>query len=98
MALTNKVHFSIQKGKGFLSGVNGLKPFRIFVPKKLLSKRNTMTELDKTVLDTAKKLAAYKAVDDHIEDGMVIGIGSGSTVIHAVHRIGLCQLFHSFIL
>jgi len=56
-----------------------------------------MTELDKTVLDTAKKLAAYKAVDDHIEDGMVIGIGSGSTVIHAVHRIGLCQtqVFHS---
>ncbi|XP_035707731.1 ribose-5-phosphate isomerase isoform X2 [Folsomia candida] len=46
-----------------------------------------MSELDKSVLDAAKKLAAYQAVDDHIEDGMVIGIGSGSTVVYAVERI-----------
>nr|CAG4646448.1 EOG090X0ACL [Macrothrix elegans] len=37
-------------------------------------------------VEEAKKLAAYKAVDNHVENG-VIGIGSGSTVVYAVERI-----------
>ncbi|XP_017778550.1 PREDICTED: ribose-5-phosphate isomerase [Nicrophorus vespilloides] len=38
-------------------------------------------------LEDAKRIAAYKAVDEYIKDGMVIGVGSGSTVVYAVDRI-----------
>ncbi|XP_057339315.1 ribose-5-phosphate isomerase [Microplitis mediator] len=38
-------------------------------------------------LETAKKIAAYKAVDEYVTPNCVIGIGSGSTVIYAVNRI-----------
>ncbi|XP_035738751.1 ribose-5-phosphate isomerase-like [Vespa mandarinia] len=38
-------------------------------------------------LETAKKIAAYKAIDEYVKDNTVIGIGSGSTIIHAVHRL-----------
>ncbi|XP_071714601.1 probable ribose-5-phosphate isomerase 2 [Rutidosis leptorrhynchoides] len=38
--------------------------------------------------DELKKIAAYKAVDDFIESGMVVGLGTGSTAKHAVDRIG----------
>ncbi|KAL2725223.1 ribose-5-phosphate isomerase [Vespula squamosa] len=38
-------------------------------------------------LETAKKIAAYKAIDEYVKDNTVIGIGSGSTIIHAIHRL-----------
>lgn len=38
--------------------------------------------------DDLKKIAAYKAVDEFIDSGMVIGLGTGSTAKHAVARIG----------
>ncbi|KAG7190347.1 hypothetical protein KM043_006460 [Ampulex compressa] len=38
-------------------------------------------------LESAKKIAAYKAIDEYVKDNNVIGIGSGSTVIYAVHRL-----------
>lgn len=38
-------------------------------------------------LETAKKLAAIKAVDDCVQDNMVLGIGSGSTIVYAVDRL-----------
>jgi len=38
------------------------------------------------LIEQAKKLAAYQAVDNHVTDG-VIGIGSGSTVVYAVERL-----------
>ncbi|XP_034945232.1 ribose-5-phosphate isomerase [Chelonus insularis] len=38
-------------------------------------------------LESAKKIAAYKAVDEYVKNNSIIGIGSGSTVIYAVHRI-----------
>ncbi|XP_050237142.1 probable ribose-5-phosphate isomerase 2 [Mercurialis annua] len=41
--------------------------------------------------DELKKIAAYKAVE-HVESGMVIGLGTGSTAKHAVARIG--ELLH----
>jgi ribose 5-phosphate isomerase A len=40
-----------------------------------------------TPIETAKKLAAYRAVDLHVRDGDVVGIGSGSTVVYAVSRL-----------
>ncbi|XP_076240410.1 ribose-5-phosphate isomerase [Calliopsis andreniformis] len=38
-------------------------------------------------LENAKRIAAHKAVDEYVKDNSVIGIGSGSTIIHAVHRL-----------
>uniref|UniRef100_A0A8D9B7S9 ribose-5-phosphate isomerase n=1 Tax=Cacopsylla melanoneura TaxID=428564 RepID=A0A8D9B7S9_9HEMI len=37
--------------------------------------------------DEAKKVAAYKAVDDHVKNNTVVGIGSGSTVVYAIDRL-----------
>lgn len=34
-----------------------------------------------------KVKAAYTAVDLHVKDGQVVGVGSGSTVVYAVHRL-----------
>jgi ribose 5-phosphate isomerase A len=31
----------------------------------------------------------YKAVDDHVRSGMVVGLGTGSTAYYAVERVGL---------
>lgn len=41
----------------------------------------------KMSLEEAKKLAAFKAVDDYVHNNMVLGIGSGSTIIYAVSRL-----------
>jgi len=52
-----------------------------------------MAEISQEVLqglDTvaqAKLRAAYAAVDNHVKDGQVVGIGSGSTVVFAVQRL-----------
>lgn len=40
-------------------------------------------------IEQAKKLAGYAAVDNHITmPGMKVGIGSGSTIVYSVERIG----------
>lgn len=41
----------------------------------------------KMSLEAAKKLAAYKAVDDCVRNDMVLGVGSGSTIVYAVERL-----------
>ncbi|KAA0149297.1 hypothetical protein FNF31_07257 [Cafeteria roenbergensis] len=38
-------------------------------------------------VEAAKRAAAEKAVDEFVRDGMVVGIGSGSTIVYAVHRL-----------
>jgi ribose 5-phosphate isomerase A len=38
-------------------------------------------------IEVAKKKAGYAAVDEFIKDNMVVGIGSGSTVVYAVERL-----------
>jgi ribose 5-phosphate isomerase A len=38
-------------------------------------------------IETAKKNAAFEAVK-HVEDGFVVGLGSGSTAAHAIAEIG----------
>jgi ribose 5-phosphate isomerase A len=35
-----------------------------------------------------KKLVGYKAVDDYVRSGMVVGLGTGSTATFAVERLG----------
>jgi len=38
--------------------------------------------------DELKKQVGYKAVDDYVKSGMVIGLGTGSTAYFAVERVG----------
>jgi len=38
-------------------------------------------------LEKAKQLAAFKAVDECVDDNTVIGVGSGSTIVYAVQRL-----------
>lgn len=38
--------------------------------------------------DELKKLVGYKAVDDYVQSGMVVGLGTGSTAFFAVERVG----------
>ncbi|XP_048798142.1 ribose-5-phosphate isomerase [Tympanuchus pallidicinctus] len=40
-----------------------------------------------TMAEEAKRLAACAAVDKHVQNNQVLGIGSGSTIVHAVHRL-----------
>jgi ribose 5-phosphate isomerase A len=35
-----------------------------------------------------KRIVAERAVDDYIEDGMTVGLGTGSTAYHVIERIG----------
>ncbi|KYQ88453.1 ribose-5-phosphate isomerase [Tieghemostelium lacteum] len=42
---------------------------------------------DKKLLDDAKKLAGYRAVEDNVKNGQRVGIGSGSTVKYVVDKI-----------
>ncbi|XP_012229432.1 ribose-5-phosphate isomerase [Linepithema humile] len=37
--------------------------------------------------ESAKKIAACKAVNDYVQNNSVIGIGSGSTIVYAVDRL-----------
>uniref|UniRef100_A0A7N8XCV4 ribose-5-phosphate isomerase n=1 Tax=Mastacembelus armatus TaxID=205130 RepID=A0A7N8XCV4_9TELE len=40
--------------------------------------------------EEAKKLAAYAAVDNHVQNNQVVGVGSGSTIVYAVDRLAAC--------
>ncbi|AWP16017.1 putative ribose-5-phosphate isomerase [Scophthalmus maximus] len=53
---------------------------------------NTITITPITITPTimaeeAKKLAAYAAVDNHVQNNQVVGVGSGSTIVYAVDRL-----------
>merc|ERR1719387_3268454 len=39
--------------------------------------------------DELKKMVGYKAVDDYVKSGMVVGLGTGSTAAFAVERVGM---------
>ncbi|GAB6023173.1 hypothetical protein CHUAL_007998 [Chamberlinius hualienensis] len=39
------------------------------------------------LVESAKKAAAYAAVDNHVKDNSAVGIGSGSTIVYAVDRL-----------
>lgn len=50
----------------------------------------TSLSMSKTALsqDELKKMVGYKAVDDYVKSGMVVGLGTGSTAFYAVERVG----------
>jgi ribose 5-phosphate isomerase A len=39
-------------------------------------------------VEELKKMTGYKAVDDYVTSGMVVGLGTGSTAYYAVERLG----------
>ena len=39
------------------------------------------------MVELGKKSAAYRAVEENVQNGMIIGIGSGSTVVYAVEKL-----------
>ena len=39
------------------------------------------------LIELGKKSAANKAVEENVKEGMILGIGSGSTVVYAVKKI-----------
>ncbi|HUV11015.1 MAG TPA: ribose-5-phosphate isomerase RpiA [Acidimicrobiia bacterium] len=41
-----------------------------------------------TTVDEQKRAAAHRAVEEYVRSGMVVGLGTGSTAIHATRRIG----------
>jgi ribose 5-phosphate isomerase A len=43
--------------------------------------------VDEKVVNRAKKRAAEKAVEENVQKDMILGIGSGSTVVYAVKKI-----------
>lgn len=47
-----------------------------------------MIELTLDLIELGKKNAARKAVEENVKKNMIVGIGSGSTVVYAVERLG----------
>eukprot|EP01036_Dinobryon_divergens_P025887 gene25887-34479_t len=54
-----------------------------FHPRRSLCMQQTSLSQDEL-----KKLVGYKAVDDYVKSGMVVGLGTGSTAYFAVERVG----------
>lgn len=50
--------------------------------------RNAAVRMEALSQDELKKLVGYKSVDDYVESGMVVGLGTGSTAYFAVERLG----------
>lgn len=46
-----------------------------------------MSSSNLSPIESAKRKAAYAAVNDFVKDRQVVGVGSGSTVVYAVERI-----------
>ncbi|CAO3589692.1 unnamed protein product [Absidia cylindrospora] len=65
--------------------------------KDSLFKRSLTTPA--TTIENGKRLAAWKAVDDMVdpENHKVIGLGSGSTIEYALHRISSRPELHSML-
>ena len=52
-----------------------------------------MKLVSEDLIEIGKKNAANKAVEENIKEGMILGIGSGSTVVYAVKKIA--EINHS---
>ncbi|XP_059172865.1 ribose-5-phosphate isomerase-like [Physella acuta] len=60
-----------------------LQTLKLFNPVKSALSFRSMSD----PVEAGKVAAAYKSVDDYIKHHQVVGIGSGSTIVYAVHRI-----------
>lgn len=61
-----------------------------FAPAVITKSGYQPTALSMSTLtqDELKKQVGYKAVDDYVKSGMVVGLGTGSTAYFAVERVG----------
>lgn len=61
----------------------------MFLKSLVLNRKTFIQKVSLRVmsLEAAKKIAAYKAVDEWVKDHFLVGIGSGSTVVYAVNRL-----------
>jgi len=53
----------------------------------IIVNRNFSVTKCKMSLESAKKIAAEKAVNEHVHNKLIVGIGSGSTIVYAVNRL-----------
>ena len=51
-------------------------------------RRRPLTTAMSDAVESAKRIAARRAVDDYVREGMRVGVGSGSTIVYAVERLG----------
>ena len=61
--------------------------FTAFAPAARTGFRS-VSSLNMASQDELKKQVGYKAVDDYVTSGMVVGLGTGSTAYYAVERVG----------
>mmetsp|Transcript_8432 Transcript_8432/g.13009 ORF Transcript_8432/g.13009 Transcript_8432/m.13009 type:complete len:276 (+) Transcript_8432:68-895(+) len=59
-----------------------------FSPTTVAPRAFTHTALKMATQDELKQQVGYKAVDDYVKSGMVVGLGTGSTAYFAVERVG----------
>jgi ribose 5-phosphate isomerase A len=61
-----------------------------FVSNKAAFQRSgiALNMAEKLSQDELKKMVGYKAVDDYVKSGQVVGLGTGSTAYFAVERVG----------
>ena len=89
---SHRLTFSIQqtktKMKFFLTTTSLLfATASAFSPAATRSLRTTSLKMGLSQ-DELKKQVGYKAVDDYVKSGTVIGLGTGSTAYYAVERVG----------
>lgn len=44
--------------------------------------------MNENIIEIGKKNAAQKAVEENVKEGLILGVGSGSTIVYAINRIG----------
>ena len=69
-----------------LSAVRGLVVGQL--PVAAARSLSAASNLKMATQDELKKQVGYKAVDDYVESGMIVGLGTGSTAAFAVERVG----------
>lgn len=90
--LATGLSLSYEKGSSSerkTAAVNKTTEYRAFMLANRIasSSRILSRSIASMSLESAKKIAAEKAVNNHVKDKQVIGIGSGSTIVYAVNRL-----------
>jgi len=62
--------------------------YRAAIPKSLFTNTNFEFYRTMSTQNELKKQVGYKAVDDYVKSGMIVGLGTGSTAYFAVERVG----------
>ncbi|XP_043935997.1 ribose-5-phosphate isomerase [Protopterus annectens] len=71
--------FSVRVSRGLVSIVR--------VERGAAGHVQQLSKHTKMAAEQAKQLAGYAAVNNHVKDNQVLGIGSGSTIVYAVQRL-----------